>query len=274
MHKNKEGISITTLKEVPEILLYTLFARYLETKKEGGIINDPKSVEILESLNFDFDEIKLNAIEQIGAICRTLIFDEQIIKFLAKNSNAVIVNLGCGLDTRFDRIDNGKVVWFDLDLPECIEIRKNFFKETDRHKFIGKSALEFSWVSDIPKERKTLFLAEGLTMYFNESEMRSLLLTIKKDFPGAEFIFDAFHPLLVKMIQKNSRKGLGEKVAPLVKWGIKKGQYLDAWLNENIFIDEWFVADKHTAKYPLIYRVLFVILPLSRKLNKVIHLRF
>jgi O-methyltransferase involved in polyketide biosynthesis len=273
MQKNKEGISITTLKKVPEILLYTLFARYLETKKEGGIINDPKSVEILESLNFDFDKIKLNGIEQIGTVCRTLIFDEQIIKFLAKNSNAVIVNLGCGLDTRFDRIDNGKLIWFDLDLPECIEIRKNFFKETDRHKFIGKSALDFSWVSVIPKAKKTLFIAEGLTMYFNESEIRSLLLTIKKYFPGAEFIFDAFHPFLVKMIQKNSRKGLGEKVAPLVKWGIKKGQYFDTWLNENIFIDEWFVADKHTAKYPLIYRVLFVILPLSRKLNKVIHLR-
>ncbi len=272
--KNNSGISVTQLKNVPELLLYTLLLRYLESKKENGIINDPKSIEILESLNFDFSKIKPKVLERIAGPCRSLIFDEQTIIFIAKYPDAVIVNLGCGLDTRFYRIDNGQLFWFDLDLPECIEIKKEFFEETDRYRFISQSAFDFSWTAKIPKNKKVLFLAEGLTMYFKEAEIKALLTTIKNNFPGAEFLFDAFHPLLVKMNKKIPQGDLSAKLAPLVKWGINKGQDFNSWFNENIFLSEWCIADKHTEKYPLFFKIMFFIFPITRKLNKVIQLRF
>ena len=132
------------LQGVPETMLLSIRARYLETKKTHGIINDPKTVEILDQIEYDLSgkrEVSIGT--QIGTSIRTEIIDEQTNAFLSKNPGAVMVNLGCGLDTRFHRLDNDSIVWFDLDVSETIELRKHFFIETDRYKFIPKSILDF-----------------------------------------------------------------------------------------------------------------------------------
>ena len=147
-------ISLAKLKGIPKTLLIPLRGRYLETKRLGGIINDPKSVEMIDSIDHDFDELELPWEGQIMVSARTEILDEAVENFLKENPEAVIINLGSGLDTRIHRVDNGRMIWYDLDLSECIEIRKNFFQQTSRHKFIAKSVLDFSWVNDIVKNRK------------------------------------------------------------------------------------------------------------------------
>jgi len=76
--------------------------------------------------------------------------DEEVKKFIEKYPDCVIVSIGCGLDTRFERIDNGKITWYNLDLPEVIETRKLFFKENDRVKNI--------WSGDIDFESKNIIL--------------------------------------------------------------------------------------------------------------------
>ena len=131
---------------------------------------------------------------QISVCSRMEIFDEVTKKFLEENPDSAIVNLGCGLDTRFARVDNGLVLWYDLDLPEVIEIRKKFFQETERVKFIAKSVLDFSWVDEILKNKKTLFLAAGLLPYFTEAEVKSIIRTLKNNFPNSELLFEAISP--------------------------------------------------------------------------------
>jgi O-methyltransferase involved in polyketide biosynthesis len=109
-------------------------------------ISDPKTIEILDRIECDFSGKKEVSIgSQVGVSIRTEILDEQVNRFLAKDPDAVLVNLGCGLNTRFHRLDNGSVQWFDLDVPEAIELRKKFFNETGRFKFIPKSVTDFSW---------------------------------------------------------------------------------------------------------------------------------
>ena len=152
MKEKKIKVSTEDLKNVAETLLYPLISRYVETKKENGVIKDPKSIEIIEALDYDVKNTKLFPISQLGACLRTIIFDEAVLDFIGKNHDSVIVNLGCGLDTRFSRIDNNQILWFDLDLPETIKIRKKFFPETSRHKFIAKSVLDPSWADEIPKK--------------------------------------------------------------------------------------------------------------------------
>ena len=117
---------MANLKNLPETLLYPLKARYIETKKKNGVIRNPKSVEILDTLDYDPKKAKLVSISQIGVCLRTIIFDEQVVKFLQAYPDGIVVNLGCGLDTRFTRLDNGTVQWFDLDLPEVM-ISENLF---------------------------------------------------------------------------------------------------------------------------------------------------
>jgi len=272
--QNNDPVSLTKLKNVPKTLLIPLIARCVETRKENGIIKDPKSVEILESLDYDFSKSGLFLPLQLGVCLRTLIFDEQILKFLSKNPDAVVVNLGSGLDTRFPRVDNGRVRWFDLDLSESIEVRKRFFKETDRHRFIAKSALDPSWMDEIPKDGNTLIIAEGLCMYFTESEMKSLILNIKDSFPGSQFLLEVFSPRLVKSNKNRGKSQLDRKAAELLKWGIESGKEIESWFEGVRFVNEWFVIDKGRRHFPLHYRISFFLVPMLARFNKVVHLSF
>jgi len=273
--KQNEQISVANLKNVSETLLYPLISRYVETKKLDGVIRDPKSVEIIDSLDYDVNKTKLFPISQLGACFRTIIFDEAVNKFLKANPDGVVVNLGCGLDTRFPRIDNGRVRWFDLDLPETIELRRHFFEETDRHIFIAKSALDPSWTDEVPKGKKICIIMEGLSFYFSEEENRRVLSIIKENFSGAEFYMEAFHPLFIKLCSFTiSKDPLDKKASSLLKWGIKNGKNIEDWFEGVRFIEEEYVINKGRERFSLVNRILFVLIPLLPRMTKIIHLRF
>ena len=118
-----------------------------------------------------------------------------------KFPDAVIINLGCGLDTRFSRIDNGKVCWYDLDLPESIKLWRQFFKETDHYHMITKSVFDYSWIKGIPKGSPTLIIVEGLFMYFKEEEVVELLKILVKSFEGGEMLIETIPPYLLNKVK-------------------------------------------------------------------------
>lgn len=259
------------LKNVPKTLLIPLRARYLETQTPNGIINDPKSVEMLERIDYDFSgENEVSKGSQVGISIRTEILDELTRRFLSDQQDAVVVNLGCGLDTRFHRLDNASVRWFDLDVPEVIALRKHFFKETERHRFISKSAFEFSWMRQIPPHTPLLLIAEGLLMYFTASKVKLLLKTIGENFPHAEMLLEAMSPFVVKRTAKHPDI---KKFDATFKWGVKTGKEIESWDIGVKFIDEYFYFDRHKNKHTLVYRLLAV-LPGFRKMMKIIHIRF
>lgn len=262
-------VSLEKLKSVPKTLLIPLRGRYLETKRVGGIINDPKSVEIIDSIDHDFSEYELPWDGQIMISARTEIFDELTRKFLEENPDSVIVNLGSGLDTRSHRVDNGRMLWYDLDLAECIEIRERFFCETSRFKFIAKSVLDFSWVEDIEKNKKTLFIAEGLLNYFREDEVKSIVLTIKNNFPGSELIFEAYSSLITKSWHRHPHI---KKAFSMFKWGIRSGKSLEKWGNGICFLRDWYYIDRHPKRWRWMRFFRFV--PFLRQMMKIVHLRF
>jgi O-methyltransferase involved in polyketide biosynthesis len=129
------------LGSVQETLLLPLWGRALETQKKNPILIDNKAVSIINNIPYDFTLISKNIskISQASWIARSIFFDKKIIEYIQKHPNATIVNIGCGLDTTFDRIDNGKIQWIDLDLPDTIALRKKYISETDRSQFVSKS---------------------------------------------------------------------------------------------------------------------------------------
>ncbi len=274
-----EKISIKELKDIPETLLYPLKSRYVETKKKNGVINDPKSVEILDALDYDPSRSNLYPISQIGACLRTIIFDEQITMFINSFPDAVVVNIGCGLDTRFPRVDNGRVQWYDLDLPEAISVRRYFFQESDRLRFISKSALDPSWVDDIPKGIPTLFVIEGLSFYLTEEENRQMLKIIQESFPNSECLVEIMAAWYVKMMMKIMKKKkyddtLDNKAGALLKWGVNRGRELESWSDRIRFVEEWFVIRKKLSAFPFHLRMMFLLIPFLTKANKIVHLKF
>ena len=133
------------IQGVPETMLQTLFARAAHSQKKGHRFYDGKAIEMVQQLDYDFSKAEKDTAMSSGVIARTILLDRMVGDFIRNNPDAVVVNLACGLDTRVYRLDNGRIRWYNLDLPEVIHIRRRFFKEQGRISTIAKSATDKRW---------------------------------------------------------------------------------------------------------------------------------
>jgi O-methyltransferase involved in polyketide biosynthesis len=129
------------LGPVQETLLIPLLGRAEETKKKRGLLRDEKAVEIVDRLEYDFGKWR-RAKSLVGTSIRTRMFDRYVERFLTDHPTSTIVELGCGLNTRFERVDNGRLRWFDLDLPDVIALRRRFFEDEPRRTMLACSVLD------------------------------------------------------------------------------------------------------------------------------------
>ncbi len=237
------------LRGVPETLLIPLWARAMETKRSQPIIYDEKAIEMSEKIDYDFSKFDGSWLTQVGVAVRTEILDREVKNFICKYPEALIINIGCGLDTRYLRVDNGRILWYDLDLPEAISIRKVFFQENERYKMIAKSVFDDFWMEAIlekAEKRPVLLVAEGVLMYFEENEMIELMGRLVTRFPKAHMLFEMFPRLLVKASGKHETL---KKTDARVKWGLKNGQDIE-FLHPGIcFVEEWNLFDSHRERW-------------------------
>ncbi len=231
------------LSGVAETLLIPLYARAVESQRPDALIKDEKAVALVEQSKADFTRIealKLDEGDRVALVLRNREFDRRVRQFMTQHPGSAVVHIGCGLDARFDRVDDGQVEWYDLDLPEVIALRTEFVGgEGPRHHLLASSAFDRGWldVVDARRPRAVLFVAEGVLMYFEESQVRSLVLSLLERFPGAELAFDAFSPLLVRMNNWRIRRtGIGASY----HWGLKRGADLEDWDARIRSLDEWF----------------------------------
>jgi O-methyltransferase involved in polyketide biosynthesis len=238
------GKSSQILNGVSETLLITLYTRALESQRLDGLILDEKAVEIVQKLDIDFSRLKLQAHDEAGLIMRVRYFDRKVREFLARNPEAVVVHFGCGLDTRFERVDDGRVEWFDMDLPEVLELRKKYISaESDRYHLFSGSAFEDAWLEVVCPYagRAFLFIAEGVLPYFEEGQVKTLFLKIREHFPGAELVCDAHTPFVIWT--DNLQLALSGVKARL-HWGLKHGRDVEKWGAGISMLEEWFYFDE------------------------------
>ncbi len=216
------------LGAVAETMLITLWARAVESEKINPILRDPKASEILRQIDYDFARFKISNQTQTACCIRDLIFDDQTRKFLAAHDDPVFVEIGAGLNTRFLRVDEGKVRWFDLDLPDSITLRRRFFAESERRQFIGRSVLDPAWIALVKAahSNNVMFAAEGVLMYFTEGQVRALFKLLAENFPGAQILFDSISPLFVRFQRfYDALKNMDAEF----QWGLGSVKELEKW---------------------------------------------
>jgi len=220
------------LSGIPETLLITLYLRAMETQRPDALIKDEKAVALVKQLSYDFERIRqipMNELNRIVIILRSREFDRRARDFLARSPEAVVVHIGCGLDARFERVDNGRVEWYDLDLPEVIDLRRKFINgERDRYHLLGCSVFDEAWLESVKEysPRPFLFLAEGVFMYFQAAQVKSLVLALRDNVPGAELVFDSYSPVHVRA--HNLQVSTLGHYAP-AEWGIWHGKEIEKW---------------------------------------------
>jgi O-methyltransferase involved in polyketide biosynthesis len=228
---------------VPETLLITLYARAYESQRPDAMLKDDKAVEIVKRINYDFSRARVQAHDEVAIIMRMREFDRFAREFLRRSPDAVVVHIGCGLDTRFERVDNGRVEWFDLDLPQVISLRCELIEEeSERYHLLASSVFDDGWLEtvSIHRPRPILFLAEGVLPYFEEAQVKSLFFKVKDKFPGAEFVFDGMSPFV---IWTDNLQLKHSKMAARLHWGLKYGRDIETWDDGFRMLGEWYYFD-------------------------------
>jgi O-methyltransferase involved in polyketide biosynthesis len=194
------------LGDVQTTALIPLAVKANETLRKNARIKDKKAVEIIRTLNINTEQYD-KFMSHEGVIARTIMLDRQLKGIIKKHPDTVVVNVGAGFDDRFSRMDNGRILWFDLDLPDAIAARRKAFPERDRVTMIAGSALEDEWCEQVKnsladRKSKPVFIAEGLFMYLTIEQIRTFLEVLKNNFLDGGILIAEQN---CKMMQKNEK---------------------------------------------------------------------
>ncbi len=236
-------ITNPNLSGVANTLLITLYIRAIESQRPDALLKDERAESLVRRLDQESLHKTMALTDdftRVVVILKGREFDCFTQDFLARHPDAVVVHIGCGLDTRFERVDNGKVEWYDLDLPEVIELRRKLIGgEGERHHFLACSVLEDAWMDmvSVHRPRPFLFLAEGVFMYLHEAQVKSLVQRLHDRFPRAELVLDAFSPFLR---WSHNIKVARTRIGAYLHWGLKHGRDLEGWGDGIRLLDERF----------------------------------
>lgn len=193
-----ETVALTREKET---LLITLWAKAGESLLPDSLLKDRFAAEVAARIDYDFARLKVDRDLMVGLAMRAHTLDDWTRDFLADHADAIVLHLGCGLDSRVFRIDPpAGIDWYDVDYPEVIALRQKLYPARADYRLIGSSVTEPGWLDAVPRDRPVMIVAEGLLPYLPEEEVPLLLERLARHCPSGEIVFDAYSPLGLKLI--------------------------------------------------------------------------
>ncbi|SOD62974.1 O-Methyltransferase involved in polyketide biosynthesis [Streptomyces zhaozhouensis] len=216
-----------SLGAVQETLLIPLYGRAVEHRRPDAALTDPRAAELVDALDYDFARFaELPSLT--GSVLRTLLFDHWTRDFLGDHPAGTVVEIGAGLNTRFERTDNGRARWFELDLPDVAALRGAFFAETPRRTTLATSVTEPDWLEEVGREPggARLFAAEAVLPFLPEAEVRALVGRIARRLPGTLLALDTHTPRLVA--DQDAHDALSRTDARL-RWGCADIEVVADW---------------------------------------------
>jgi O-methyltransferase involved in polyketide biosynthesis len=216
------GRAAVELGAVPETLLWTLYHRAAEARRPDAVIHDPWAVELVDALDVPFEQRFGRAPEAIAQwqALRALCFDRVIARFLARNPGASVVALGEGLETQFWRVDDDRVRWLGVDLPETVELRRRVLPPAPRQRLLACSATDERWLDEVDTARPVLVTAQGLLMYLSPDEVHRLIAACASRIPAGLLLFDACSRRLAERSRARRLGAEGGYRPPPWTWGI------------------------------------------------------
>jgi O-methyltransferase involved in polyketide biosynthesis len=211
---------------VAETLFIPLYGRALETGKPRAILRDLKAVEMVAAIDYDWTKFD-GASSLQGSVIRTAMLDAWVADFLRDHPSGTVVEIGAGLNTRFERLDNGQVHWVDLDLPDAMELRRRFFTHSDPRHMLATSVLNDDWIAlarSLPGP--WCIVAEAVFIYLSEVEVRDVVRRIAASFPGALVAFDTGNRW---MVDNPQRHDVMSRMTARMQWACDDPRAIESW---------------------------------------------
>lgn len=258
------------LSSTASTLLITLYSRAAMSKK-NMILQDKKAEEIISLAGYDEKKLRVSMKLQALLTLRAHIIDEYTKEFINRyNGECVIIQLGCGLDSRYIRMNDDRIKWYDLDFYGTIEMRKKYYKNSANYKMISSNVCNFSWLEEIQSfDKPTLIIGEGLFMYLSEEENKSVITELATKFKNCEFIFDIFSPLSVKFSRFAPSL---RRVNANLKYGFKHHKTMEAMCQIKHLKTFYYYDSKKINDLPVILRTRFKLrksLGLFKKIQRI-----
>ncbi|RWB61340.1 class I SAM-dependent methyltransferase [Mesorhizobium sp.] len=219
-----------------ETLLMTLYGKAMESRLPHSLLKDRFADEAVRKIDYDFSRLKVDDNLGIGFAIRAKTLDVGVQDFLARNPSAIVLHLGCGLDTRFFRVDPPQDVdWFDVDYPEVVALRRKLYPSRENCHLVASSVTEPDWLVDVPRNRLAIVVAEGLTPYLAADEGQRLFTRLVWHLAGGELVFDAYNRFGLKLMRLNPAiKATGAEV----HWAIEDPHELERAVPKLQFVEE------------------------------------
>jgi len=221
-HKDDALAKVTArLDGVSETMLWTLYDRACEARRNDGILVDPDSVRICDAIDYDFEGHFGDPVGSFAA--RAVEIDQLLKQWLERHPDGLVVSLGEGLETQAGRVDNGRMRWVTVDLPAAIELREHFLPSSKRFRHVAANVFDPAWIEEIEAGLDVFVVVQGLFMYLEPDRVKRLFIQIVDHFPGAEIALDViprwFSQLTLWGVMQTPRYRL-----PAMPWGINSDE--------------------------------------------------
>jgi O-methyltransferase involved in polyketide biosynthesis len=186
-------INVHGLTPVEQTALLTLYARALDSRCRRPILNDSSADDLAGKLNYDFDALRVPASVRCPVALRTKMLDERVGRFTAEHPEAVVVDLGAGLDHRIARSQPPATVdWYNVDLPAVVALRDAVLPARRQEHSVAARIGDPGWTDAIPADRPTMLVADGLTGFLSEPVIVNLFQTVSDHFRTGELAFNDY----------------------------------------------------------------------------------
>lgn len=241
---------------VANTLFVPLYLRHRETLREDGMITDRSASRIVQSVDYDFSKYESQKRGQIGVCIRVRHFDRLTKQFIDTHDNPVVVNLGCGLDTRSERVGTDKAIFYHIDLPEVMRVRDKLLPPDERNISISQSMFDPAWAQEIRQQNPKasfLVISEGVFFYFEEEQVRPVLETIARHLSPGELLFDGLSTTGCKLSARMSKK-----INAPFKWGLDDDRQPEKWASNLRFADVAYYMDYEKHRWDKMARVMSI----------------
>lgn len=207
------------LDGIPETMLWVLYNRANEARRPDTYLHDPDCVRVYESIDYDFE--RRFGKPHSGHPMRSKLFDDALRPWLATHPGGTVVELGAGLETQFQRCDDGEVAWLCVDVPDAITVRERFLPATPRCRSVRCSVLDLAWLAEVDPAQGVFVTAQGLFMYLTEPQVRDVVTAIVHRFPGADLAFDT----VPRWFSRRTIRGhtlTPHYTVPPMPWGVER----------------------------------------------------
>jgi O-methyltransferase involved in polyketide biosynthesis len=270
--------TLPTFTPLEDSLWLTLCCRALDNRRPHPILGDAMADQIVRTLDYDYRQLHIKTNLLLNATVRAKKLDQVASGFLARHPDAVGLDLGAGLDTRFERLAPPTTVdWYDVDFPAVATARKGLIPEHPNAHLIGADVRDPDWLGTVPSDRPALIVADGLMGFLSQDELISLWNRLISHFPSGEIVFNSYTKFAIWATHHTPGT---KSVAQLIKFpGVDDPHDFERWNPKLKLVGEILLSrEPEIAQFPpalrWYYRLQAHSTSWSRKGTIILHYRF